>query len=739
MSYNNSNGGKKRSGQGTKRNNPYYFDGSTPFINPYTFVPVSGNSPERIDLNTLDENQLHGGSIQCRMILKTPLLIPDTAEETEAENGHKTYPFMKIGGQYTVPGSSIRGPVRSVYEAATNSCFATLQDAAVTVRTDPRNPFKPGLLIHSGGEYLLKEAKRYTFYAEQFENERNEHVRGAAFLENSELNHYRQGECVRFLPLEGGMRGQYVSKLLGPADERERNSGREKTGYLYTGESGVNKKDAGVNKKGGGIFCLKNKIVSDDQDKIKTAYRRLKQVIEVYQDPAINRNLSAKGHHGYKEYQGMMKRFEAEETEALPIWYNDKNGRLYFSTAAIGRFGYEESVADLIPQHASCTSTEHLCRACALFGMVGEGKDAQGAAGRVRFSDAVLEENSACPQVREVTLDPLSSPKPSYRPFYVYEDNYFEGYDADDVMIRGRKFYWHHQPEDNSNKDRNQLNATMQEFRSGSFRFQVYYDGITAEQLKELVWILCMGENCEDGRYCYKIGHAKPLGYGSVKIVVDRVCDRRFRDGNYQIRTYDRKELLDNAEAPFPHIEGLMKVMDIHAVDQEGEVRYPYVAHEESQEREEDANKFAAYRWFAANERPGIKQGGHFTPKYNLPNIEDEDQTLPAAVYDKYGDGVPSGNPRRKGRGGVVRQSGTRRNPASDRKDGPVSVTVQRVSRNGNVFFFDPHRNREGMIAGNYLKNRGISLSQGEAIRVKLFKPEYAPGRADRYSFCGRI
>jgi hypothetical protein len=64
------------------------------------------------------------------------------------------------------------------------------------------------------------------------------------------------------------------------------------------------------------------------------------------------------------------------------------------------------------------------------------------------------------------------------------------------------------------------------------FSFDVYFENITDAQLKQLVWVLTLGENpvkddANKAILCHKIGHGKPLGLGSAKIIAERVEIRK--------------------------------------------------------------------------------------------------------------------------------------------------------------------------------------------------------------------
>lgn len=100
------------------------------FHNPYNFIPapprntndseLGDHEPVAQDTFALDR---YTGVIRVQMVAKTPLLVPDT-EQVQEENGHKTFPLrMGADGKPLIPASSVRGILRSAYEAVTNSRF----------------------------------------------------------------------------------------------------------------------------------------------------------------------------------------------------------------------------------------------------------------------------------------------------------------------------------------------------------------------------------------------------------------------------------------------------------------------------------------------------------------------------------------------------------------------------------------------------------------------------------------
>lgn len=164
------------------------------------------------------------------------------------------------------------------------------------------------------------------------------------------------------------------------------------------------------------------------------------------------------------------------------------------------------------------------------------------------------------------------------------------------------------------------------------FQFKIYCDGITPEELKELIWTITLGENHVESNRCHKIGHGKPLGLGSVKITIRKIEERRFEKNNYVCS--DVTENWIGQEIDFSGKDQLLNIVDMNFM-QEETVRYPYVVEAVS------GKEKPAYSWFMEN----FKLGSSPKPKYVLPDIPQknaEDAELPSGVT--YEDNVTNTN-----------------------------------------------------------------------------------------------
>ena len=106
------------------------------FHNPYNFIPAPPRPTDHSDLG--DHHPVgHGtyhtdrwsGRIAVKLTTITPLLIPDAANAiTNERTDHKTYPLrVDAAGNPYLPPTSIKGMLRSAYEAVTNSRLSVFE------------------------------------------------------------------------------------------------------------------------------------------------------------------------------------------------------------------------------------------------------------------------------------------------------------------------------------------------------------------------------------------------------------------------------------------------------------------------------------------------------------------------------------------------------------------------------------------------------------------------------------
>jgi len=88
---------------------------------PYDFVPFSPDSPKKASPPRHDTYSGMSGELSCSLTALTPLLV----KGSDTGTGDKRRPYYPLeNGRYTpiIPGTSLKGMVRSIFEVLTNSC-----------------------------------------------------------------------------------------------------------------------------------------------------------------------------------------------------------------------------------------------------------------------------------------------------------------------------------------------------------------------------------------------------------------------------------------------------------------------------------------------------------------------------------------------------------------------------------------------------------------------------------------
>jgi CRISPR/Cas system CSM-associated protein Csm3 (group 7 of RAMP superfamily) len=97
---------------------------STPFINPYNFVRYKTN-PSHIDaqrqtqISGHDKFIGHSGRLTCELITLSRIFVGDSYNRNN---------FYRIKGLPGIPGSSIKGTIRSVAEVISSACFSMISE-----------------------------------------------------------------------------------------------------------------------------------------------------------------------------------------------------------------------------------------------------------------------------------------------------------------------------------------------------------------------------------------------------------------------------------------------------------------------------------------------------------------------------------------------------------------------------------------------------------------------------------
>lgn len=513
------------------------------FVNPYTFIPLgSFKTPHQAGGKAgVEDGALYTGVIPCVLETKTRLVMPEHSDD-------KTWlPFFKLkkNGRHVpvIPGSSIRGVIRSTYESLTDSCMRANKDHERRMHSSSGLK-EAGLLCYEGGKYVLYEAERHKVWDEPI----------VASCVTGQVVDFLWDEPVNL----GGSNRDHTNVVTHVVNIINEPSVTDALtpASAAAADRGVFLRVNRLNGSHPSVFAYSGEVIDDDvAEKYVDA---LEENIDMYCSNNLG-NLAT----DYKACFELMK----EGKCALPVWYGqqeDQNEAHYqFSWAAVSRAVYPKTVEDFYAEAGlrACPREGRVCPACALFGFVSQDGDGCAHAGRVRFSDAVYDSGklygSHQQKLSTVWLPELLNPRVSSFEFYLRNDNdefrrSFTPEDPD-TRLAGRKAFWHHSAGTEAvsrtggaimTKTGEVLNAQAEYVPGGvSFKFDVYVDGVTKLQLHQLLYALTFGEYLDDGNrggasfHCHKIGRAKPYGYGSVHITVqtDSIVLRSVSTGSYDV------------------------------------------------------------------------------------------------------------------------------------------------------------------------------------------------------------
>lgn len=509
---------------------------ATATVHPYTFIPLKS----RRKVVSASDAELLSGVVRCGLTAKTEIAVPDT----QLDDG--SFPFFRVGGVPTIPGSAIRGVVRSVYETLTDSCVRTNEGHFHARSSEPK---KAGLLTWGGEHYYLCPAERYRI------------------VDTCDTSQYSIGEEVAF----------EASASRGESSNWATPGKGDRKGFFLEVNRFETRKNGKIIRSHASIFEKKpneeRQLVDD------LSIQCLKENINLYdlETGADGKGAQKKVGRLYKEAFFQVK----NSGLVLPVWYEKTDDGFRFAPSqlsrgvfAIGPLNFIETVG-----LAPCKTVEDCCPACELFGFVSDGAARPS---KVRFGDARCVSGA---EIERVSLSALMEPKMSSFEFYLRNDRQTHSFNPDDqdTVLSGRKMYWHSQKGLKGASQlscRDDLGGTYEAIKPGArFGFSIFFDEVTPDQLNDLLFALNMGEIWSgDDSFCVKIGHGKPLGLGSAHISVEEVFLRKYENSEYGIEGgSDWKQPEACVAGRLSHVNVLKSVMNFEAVPSGKVIAYPSI------------------------------------------------------------------------------------------------------------------------------------------------------------------
>lgn len=291
------------------------------FVNPYNFVPLESKC-ERKSANEYwnghKASELLTGYMNCTLTTLTPLIIPNTSnnealnsEKDTASNSYDFYSYANLENEKrgfslenyhepVIPGSELRGVVRSVYEAAFNGCMSVVNGDRMLHRRVTKPKEKAGVLQWNkqDNSWEIIECERVMLYVDKGKYKKYDKHKFGAKVDEETYNRWNEGQVIFIKKAnESYKTSSGFDTKFHVADDYKEVDVQEKgwkKGYLHKGEPFSKKHHESV-------FVPNSNTIYVEHEEIE----RLQQALEQYADAKLNKNLKMKNsqeHRGYNEY-----------------------------------------------------------------------------------------------------------------------------------------------------------------------------------------------------------------------------------------------------------------------------------------------------------------------------------------------------------------------------------------------------------------------------------------------------
>jgi CRISPR-associated protein (TIGR03986 family) len=515
---------------------------------PYNFVPLNKKvvSPAWIPFISHDIPFEDGrsGSLELTFRAQSPLFISDGIGQEEQKayfndkgKGEQLKPFRFCqleGGRYFLPGSSLKGMLRSVLEVMSFGRLEervdddryALRDLGGKMKDEYLAHFKPDN-IYCG--WLRKDLQSNHYYLEdcgipgrishrelddKLDTDFSSYFSpGGGFMPQKDTHKAARHKYDRFGSRAQAHHFAFVKRDNGGRKHFciEPESDQTKSGTLvFTGQASPRK--PGKDGKWSGKHLEFIFFESELREK-EVAEEVIQNFEFAYFEQDRNR-WSVDWKHWRKQLQ---------EGEKIPVFFhkNEKDELLHLGLSYLYKLPYKQSVGDSVRHHQGGMQHD---LADAIFGYTQA--DTNPLKGRVQIGHAFADPGTA--REGEEVKEVLSSPKASYYPTYIRQQvkdngtvNEYKTFMDEDAEIAGWKRYpvhrqgVKHNPPPNNNE---KITTRFRPLQAGAvFRTRLHYHNLRPVELGALLSALSFHQSPDT---FHSLGMGKPLGYGKLKLEI---------------------------------------------------------------------------------------------------------------------------------------------------------------------------------------------------------------------------
>lgn len=522
---------------------------------PYNFIPLPNcvfypDWGNKISFSTPFEDGING-VIDVTLTAKSPIFVRNGLSKNEITdndrysiqpNEYNKFNHItdaKGNYHYFIPGSSIKGLLRSTIEIISNGKFEQVEDRSFGKRDLNNNSYRNNMKTVNCG-WLVKEEDEYVIYdhgnpmkieVNKIDNAFNglnlfQFITTGSF--DNDRNKRNKTALAKYYKL-ANLLNIKVDKLIDSIEETSNNAEFGGT-LVFTGQPGRHKPhETNKFKKGKHHEFL----IPNRDNPIRRPVGE--QLIQSFTTIHVNSE-------DWKKL--WYNRFN--EGRKIPVFFIIQNNTVHsIGLSRMYKYPYQKSVYDAIPQNF-IEKNKHDLAECIFGYSKKDNGNLIALKGRVQVGHFFANEDSvSCKNVHKLIL---GTPHPSYYPLYV-----LNGTDWDNATrVNGRKFYPIRKgnsilppPNEQSLVQNGCLIRSaiaMCPLKSGTvFSGKIRFFNLKPFELGALISALTLFNN---KKLFHSIGMGKPLGYGKTSIEVNKVLIRKNSDPEKELEGIDVDECI---------------------------------------------------------------------------------------------------------------------------------------------------------------------------------------------------
>lgn len=457
----------------------------TDFYNPYTFVSVNDrvfylNEEEVKELATIQDVPVEhslSGSIEVVFKALSPFCVRSDGEQS-----------ANMNGKYFVPGSSIKGMIRSVFEIMT---YSNMRNGIANSRYSMRDlsnddyklkssdgPQRSGFLVLLNGNYYIQECKS----------------EAKKYSEIAQLANKRPGIDEKQLKFAKKIRDKY-DLLRSPFVK----VGEEMKMWFFS--NFIDKKNHEF------LFDIPD---FDESHLIPLEEKEYNDFIFIHEKENANES--------WKYWKRKLKNYSSiEEIKKdnyygiVPCFFRKKTNK--FAVRDLGfsllyRQPYPYTIHDFLPDEHK---KDGIDLAQAVFGYVNSNNALKG---RVQVGNAFIE--NAKPTSEQTFV--MGSPKPTFFPFYIEQEDGKKQvtYCSKNSIINGYKRFLLWDSAKIGDAEKTKVTSSFIPLSQGTqFTTRIYFHNLHDYELGALLSAITFYQNMDCS---HALGYAKPFGYGRLAV-----------------------------------------------------------------------------------------------------------------------------------------------------------------------------------------------------------------------------